>query len=117
MDFTGKKAIYLQISDYLCDEILTDKYKEDERIPSVREVASMVEVNSNTVMRSFEWMQNQEVIFTKRGLGYFVSKGAKDIIRQIRRREFIEEVIPDIIRTMQTLGISKEELLKLMGDQ
>lgn len=59
----------------------------------------------------------QEVIFTKRGLGYFVSKGAKDIIRQIRRREFIEEVIPDIIRTMQTLGISKEELLKLMGDQ
>ena len=87
------------------------------RVPSVREVASMVEVNSNTVMRSFEWMQNQEVIFNKRGLGYFVSKGAKDIISQIRRREFIEDVIPDITRTMQTLGISKEELLKLMGDQ
>lgn len=117
MDFTGKKAIYLQIADYLCDEIMTGKYREDERIPSVREVAGMVEVNSNTVMRSFEWMQNQEVIFNKRGLGYFVSKGAKDIISQIRRREFIEEVIPDITRTMQTLGISKEELLKLMGDQ
>ena len=54
MDFKESKAIYLQIADRICDEILLGVYPEEGRIPSVREYAGMVEVNANTVMRSFD---------------------------------------------------------------
>ena len=77
MNFKEAKAIYLQIADRICDEILLGQYKEEERIPSVREYAAIVEVNANTAMRSFDYLQSQEVIYNKRGIGYFVSVGAK----------------------------------------
>ena len=53
MNFKESKAIYLQIADRICDEILLGQFAEEERIPSVREYATIVEVNANTVMRSF----------------------------------------------------------------
>ena len=65
MNFKENKAIYLQIAESICDEILLGTYAEEERIPSVREYASTMEVNSNTVMRSYDWLQQQEIIFTK----------------------------------------------------
>ena len=70
MNFKEAKAIYLQIADRICDEILLGQYKEEERIPSVREYAAIVEVNANTAMRSFDYLQSQEVIYNKRGIGY-----------------------------------------------
>ncbi|MBO4663290.1 MAG: GntR family transcriptional regulator [Bacteroidaceae bacterium] len=112
MDFKDNKAIYLQIADYLCDEILQGKYLEEERIPSVREYASIVEVNVNTCMRTYDWLQNQDIIFTKRGLGYFVAKGAKDAILAMRKKDFFEDFIPELSRKMQTLSISPEELVE-----
>ena len=84
MIFKDNKSIYLQIADRICDEILLGKYNEDERIPSVREYASMVEVNSNTVMRTYDYLQSDEIIYNKRGIGYFVSKGAKKLIKNIK---------------------------------
>lgn len=112
MNFKDNKAIYLQIADHLCDEILQDKYLEEERIPSVREYASIVEVNVNTCMRTYDWLQNQDIIFTKRGLGYFVNHGAKDTILAMRKHEFFEDFLPDLTKKMQTLGISAEELIE-----
>ena len=115
MTFNGKKAIYLQIADHICDRILLDAYTEDERIASVRETAADVEVNSNTVMRTYEWLQSSGIIYTRRGLGYFVSEGAKERIRQIRRSEFEQETVPELARTMQTLGITVDELTGLLN--
>ncbi|MCR5312247.1 MAG: GntR family transcriptional regulator [Bacteroidaceae bacterium] len=111
MDFKEKKAIYLQIADYLCDEILADKYLSNERIPSVREYAAHVEVNVNTCMRTYDWLQSQDIIFTKRGLGYFVAQEAKETILKMRKKEFFEEFLPDLTKKMKTLGISIEELV------
>lgn len=68
MDFNDKQSIYLQIVDFLNEQILLERWQSEERIPSVRELASMVEVNPNTVMRSFEFLQQQEVIYNKRGI-------------------------------------------------
>ena len=79
-------------------------------MPSVRETAAQVEVNSNTVMRSYDWLQSQQIIYTKRGLGFYVSPGAKQTIHQIRKEEFVQESVPEIVRSMQTLGISVSEL-------
>jgi DNA-binding transcriptional regulator YhcF (GntR family) len=75
MKFKESKSIYLQIADRICDEILQGQYKEEERIPSVREYAATVEVNANTVVRSFDYLQGQDIIYNKRGLGYFVLQG------------------------------------------
>ncbi len=88
MNFKENKAIYLQIADRICDEILLGKYKEEERIPSVREYAAIVEVNANTVMRSFEHLQTLNIIHNKRGIGYFVSASATEQILSVRRETF-----------------------------
>lgn len=111
MDFKDNKAIYLQIAERICDEILFNKYMEEERIPSVREYASIVEVNFNTVMRSFEYLQSSEIIFNKRGIGYFVSKGAKKKILSMRRIYFLENEIQDFFRQLDMLGIPIEEIV------
>lgn len=110
MNFKENKAIYLQIAESICDEILLGTYAEEERIPSVREYASTMEVNSNTVMRSYDWLQQQDIIFTKRGLGYFVSAGAKGEIEKMRKREFIKADLPELFRKMDTLGITIDEI-------
>lgn len=111
MEFKENKAIYLQIVDRLCDDILLGKYQEEDRIPSVREYSASVEVNVNTAVRSYDHLQNQGIIFTKRGLGYFVSPGAKSVIEEIRREEFLNEKLPELLQSMKTLNISIDELV------
>ncbi len=112
MRFKDNKAIYLQIADLICDDILQGKLLEDERIPSVREYAATVEVNANTCARAYDWLQNKEIIYTKRGLGYFVSVGAKTAILLMKREEFMNETLPDVARQMANLNISMDELTK-----
>lgn len=114
MNFNGKKAIYLQIADYICDKVLLGHLAEEERVPSVRETAADVEVNSNTVMRAYDWLQSHDIIYTKRGLGYFVSAGAQQTIQSVRKTEFVEESVPELLRTMHTLGITTDELTQLL---
>jgi len=111
MDFKNTKAIYLQIAERICDEILLNIYKEEERIPSVREYASIVEVNFNTVMRSFEYLQMMDIIFNKRGIGYFVSEGAKKKIHSLRKSHFLENEINDFFKQIQLLDIPIEEIV------
>ena len=100
-------------AESICDEILLGTYAEEERIPSVREYASTMEVNSNTVMRSYDWLQQQEIIFTKRGLGYFVCAGAKEKIEKMRKQEFMKNDLPELFRKMDTLGITIDEIRDL----
>ena len=111
MEFKENKAIYLQIVDRLCDDILLGKYQEEDRIPSVREYSASVEVNVNTAVRSYDHLQNQGIIFTKRGLGYFVSPGVKSVIEEMRREEFLNEKLPELLQSMKTLNISIDELV------
>ena len=106
MQFKENKAIYLQISDMVCDDILSGKLSDNDKIASVRDLAALVEVNANTCARAYEWLQNQGMIFTKRGLGYFVNEGARQTIINMKREEFIEETIPEVARQMLNLGIS-----------
>lgn len=113
MDFRENKPIYLQIAERICDEILNGKYAEDERIPSVREYASVVEVNANTVMRSFDYLQANEIIYNKRGIGYFVSVGAKNKILAVRKEEFLNDEIDYFFKQLRTLGIDGEELKEM----
>ena len=105
MKFKESKPIYLQIADRICDEILQGKYPEEERIPSVREYAATVEVNANTVVRSFDYLQGQDIVYNKRGLGYFVAADARNHILALRKEVFLRDELPDFFRQLKTLGI------------
>ena len=111
MEFSENKPIYLQIFDALCDRILSGELKPEERIPSVREYGADVGVNPNTVMRTYEKLTAEGIIFNKRGIGYFISPGAKEIILENNRKEFLEGELPAILKKMELLGLDPEELL------
>ena len=113
MKFKESKSIYLQIADRICDEILQGQYKEDERIPSVREYAATVEVNANTVVRSFDYLQGQDIIYNKRGLGYFVAQEGRERILGLRKEVFLKEELPEFFRQLKTLDISMKDVEKL----
>ena len=113
MKFKESKPIYLQIADRICDEILQGKYKEEERIPSVREYASTVEVNANTVVRSFDYLQGQDIIYNKRGLGYFVHTGARERILEPRKEVFLRDELPEFFRQIKTLDIPLKDVEKM----
>ncbi len=110
MDFDNSRPIYLQIVDFFYENILIRRWKEEERIPSVREIAMMVEVNPNTAIRAFTYLQEQEVIYNKRGIGYFVSENGYDKVLTIKKNEFMEVIIPDVFKKMGLLDIKFEEL-------
>lgn len=110
MQFRESQAIYLQIADYVCEKILLKEWKADERIPSVRELAMQLEVNPNTVMRAFEFLQQQEIIYNQRGIGYFVSSAAYKNAQQYRKNMFLEKDLPAVFRNIYLLGMELEEL-------
>ena len=110
MIFTNDKAIYIQMADRLCDEILAGKYKDDDRIPSVREYAVMLEVNANTAVKAYDELSRANIIYNKRGLGYFVTPGAKKQILKERKQEFMKERLPELFRQMQLLDITIDDV-------
>ena len=110
MNFKESKAIYLQIAERICDEVLLGQYRKEERIPSVREYTAVVEENANTVMRSYDYLQTQGVIYNKRGIGYFVSADARELIFSLRKEYFMKEESDYFFRQLSMLGISAEEL-------
>lgn len=102
MTFNNEKAIYVQMADRLCDEILAGTYKDDDRIPSVREYAVMLEVNTNTAVKAYDELARANIIYNKRGLGYFVTPGAREQILQVRKKEFMEQKMPEMFRQMDS---------------
>ena len=110
MEFNENKPIYLQIAEKIMDEIVSGKYGSEERIPSVREYASMVEVNANTVMRSFELLDREGMIFNRRGIGFFVSPKAVDLIIRKRKETFFKEELPYFLSRLKSFGITAGEL-------
>ena len=116
MKFKESKSIYLQIADRICDEILLGKYQEEERIPSVREYAVTVEVNANTIVRSFDYLQGQNIIYNKRGLGYFVAQGGRERILELRKDVFMREELPAFLHQLKTLGIPMKEIERMFRE-
>lgn len=113
MIFKNKKTIFMQIADRICDEIIEGKYLVDERIPSVREYCLLVEVNVNTVVKSYDYLQREGILYTKRGLGFYVSSEAIEKIISIRHKLFVDEDLPHIFHEMKMLGISIDEVIDL----
>lgn len=110
MEFRDNKAIYLQIAEYVCEHILLEKWKADEKVPSVREMAVELEVNPNTVMRTYELLQNKNIINNKRGIGFFVAENAINGVKNYRKVQFMDDELPVVFRNIYLLNIGFDEL-------
>ena len=113
MEFRENQAIYKQIADYVCDNILEDTWSEEDRIPSIRELAVATEVNPNTVMRTYTYLQNLGIIYNERGIGYFVASDAPARIAALKKEEFISNDLPELFRKMDLLNMGFEEIERL----
>ena len=110
MEFKNTKSIFLQIADSISEKVIEGKYPPGEKIPSVRDLATEMGVNPNTVMRTYTDLQTRGIIDNKRGIGFYVSNEAVQIIRDWKRKEFFETDLPLIVRQTKMLGITFGEL-------
>ncbi len=116
MQFKEKLSIYRQIADHIYDQILTGRWVDDGRILSIRDMSIQMEVNPNTMTRAYGLLQDQGVIYNRRGIGYFTSKDASSITRGLKKKEFITSVLPEMFSNMTSLKMSIEELQELYTD-
>jgi DNA-binding transcriptional regulator YhcF (GntR family) len=115
MDFNKGKTIFLQIADIIMARILKKVWLTDDKIPSVRELAIELEVNPNTVMRTYSYLEEKGVIYNKRGLGFFVAEESFDKVLLLKKKEFTESHLPEIFKTMDMLKIPWKELQTIYG--
>lgn len=110
MEFREDQAIYLQIANHICENILMREWQVDQKIPSVREMAVELEVNPNTVMRAYAYLQDLGIIYNRRGIGYFVARDAIQKTKSIKKKEFTSRELPKIFHQMELLNIEFDEL-------
>ena len=116
MDFKDNPAIYIQIAEYVCEQILLKKWNLGEKIISIRDLAISMEVNPNTVQRAYDFLQQREIITNKRGVGYFTEENAMERILSFKREQFMENELPVFMRNIYLLKIDFKEI-KTLFDQ
>lgn len=110
MEFNSNKAIYLQIVEHIYEQIMLQVWAPEDKISSVRELAVQIEVNPNTVMRAYDFLQQKNVIYNKRGIGFFVSPDAMPAVKAYKKTIFLDEELPQVLRNIYLLNISLDEL-------
>ena len=112
MIYHSDKALFVKIAERLCDDILSDRYREGDRVPSVRELAAEYEVNTNTALRAFEVLQRDDILLQQRGIGMQVARGAKRKILNARKKEFLQHELPDFLRRLDLLGLTIDDVAR-----
>ena len=113
MEFGNNEAIYLQIADYMCECILRKQWAVGAKIPAIRELAVNLQVNPNTVMRSYAYLQERGIIYNQRGIGYYVAENGLEQTRNLKHTDFLEKEAPRLFRSMALLGITFPELQQI----
>ncbi len=114
MEFKDNIPIYLQIEQYLYREIAMGKLKAGEKIPSVRKLALELTVNVNTVQRALQQMNNQGILYTKRGEGNFVTEDT-ELLAQTKKT-LIDDELESFVQNMTRLGLKENELILALED-
>ncbi len=113
-DFKSTKGIFHQIADLLCQRILENELPPGERVPSVRDLAGELEVNRNTLLRTYSLLEEAGIIVNKRGVGFFVADDAVELIHQRQREEFFIKDLPMFLQKVKLLGLRSVDLKELM---
>lgn len=114
IDFKSTKGIFQQIADNLCHQILEGKLPPGERVPSVRDLAGEYEVNRNTLLRTYAILEDAGIITNKRGIGFFVSENAIELIRENEKKEFFNTYLPDFMQKVQLLKLTEADMSELL---
>lgn len=115
MKFQESQPIFMQIFDWLCDKVLRRELSPDQQIPSVREISAELGVNPNTVMRALERLLQQEIIYSRRGMGNYLSADAYDRIVAIRRQRLHDDTLPQLASEITLLGVTPDEVAKILA--
>ncbi len=110
MEFNENQAIYMQIADLFCENILQKKWKTGEKIPSIREIAVKVEVNPNTALRTFNYLQEHGIIYNKRGIGYFLADDGFEKTLELKKQQFVQEELPKMFRMLDLVNLTFKDL-------
>ena len=112
MEFNDKKPIYIQLVEQIKIDIITNKYKINEKIPSVREFALNLKVNPNTINRALLQLEEEKLIITKRTSGKFITDDQK-LIDKIKN-DVAKTTTEKFLNDMEKLNISKKEIIELI---
>ncbi len=109
-----EKSIYLQISEMIENDILRDILQEDEKVPSTNELAKYFKINPATAAKGINLLVDEGILYKKRGIGMFVTKGAKEAVKNKRKEAFFEKFIKSLLIEAASLDISEEELIQMI---
>ncbi len=114
LDFNTDKPIYMQLAEEIEDAILSGAYEEETQIPSTTEISVNYKINPATALKGINMLVDNCIVYKKRGLGMFVSTGAKEKILDNRKEAFFETYITSLVSEAKKLSISKEDILKML---
>lgn len=116
-EFLSKeKSIYIQISEMIENDILRNILLEEEKVPSTNDLAKMYTINPATAAKGVNILVDSGVLYKKRGIGMFVSEGAKEMIMKRRRAEFYDNYVKAIVEEAISLGITRADLIKMIDE-
>jgi GntR family transcriptional regulator len=110
MDFKPNYPIYLQVADFICEQVLTGIWHDGDKLPAVKDLAVMTSVNPNTVIKALTHLVDNEILTTQRGIGYFLTESARSKTLTLKRNQFIESELPQVFASMKLLGLGIAEL-------
>lgn len=108
----SNKLIFEQVAEIVENQILDGLLKTDDRSPSTTEFANAYGINPATARKGLNILVDEGILIKKRGMGMFVTKDAKKIIKEKRKKEYLDNILPDLIKNLRFLEISKEDLIK-----
>lgn len=110
----SNKPIYIQIREVIEDQIVSGVLKEGEQAPSTNQLVDFYKVNHVTVSKGINQLVDEGILYKKRGVGMFVSEGAREKLVQQRKEKFVEEYLVHLLNEAEILGITEEELISLI---
>ncbi|HBF0594153.1 TPA: GntR family transcriptional regulator [Clostridioides difficile] len=110
----NEEPIFIQIARAIEDEILSNGIKEEEQVPSTTELSKLYKINPATVLKGINILVNKNILYKKRGIGMFVSDGAKTIIKEARKENFKHNFVKNLLQEANKLEINREELVDII---
>lgn len=117
LDLSNDKSIFLQIAQMIENDILRDILKADEQCLSTNELARLYNINPNTAAKGLSVLMTNEILYKKRGVGMFISPGAKEKILKSRKETFIKDYVAPLIHEAKSIGMTKDDLIKIITEE
>lgn len=115
LDFDSQQPIYIQISEWLEDKIISGQLQDDEQIPSTTELSASLKINPATVLKGMNLLADKKIIYKKRGLGMFVSQGAAWQLKEERKSDFFDNYVKAMLTEAERIGFTKEDIIGLIN--